>query len=78
MIVFLAERTGISTAKELRPLLWEMQRELRQLRFCGVGVLLSAFGRKPLKSKTSEDLITKAEGLPLAPSKKSRDETSFE
>lgn len=78
MIVFLAERTGISTAKELRPLLWEMQRELRQLRFCGVGVLLSAFGRKPLKSETSEDLTTKAEGLPLAPPKKSRDETSFE
>ena len=47
MISYLAERTGISTEEELQPLLWEMQRELRQFGFCGVGALLSSFGRKP-------------------------------
>lgn len=48
MIAYLAEKTGISTDEELRPLLREMQRELQQLGFCGVGMLLSTFGRKPL------------------------------
>lgn len=48
MIFYLAERTGISTPEELRPLLREMQRELHQIGFCGVGMLLSTFGRKLL------------------------------
>lgn len=47
MIVYLAKRTGISTEDELRPLLREMQRELQQIGFCGMGMLLSTFGRKP-------------------------------
>ncbi|MGH2478971.1 MAG: class I SAM-dependent methyltransferase [Ktedonobacteraceae bacterium] len=47
MILYLAERTGVSREEELRPLLREMLRELQQLGFCGVGMLLSSFGRKP-------------------------------
>ena len=53
MIIYLAERTEISTEEELRPLLREMQRELRQFGFCGVGALLSSFGRKPLRSEAT-------------------------
>ena len=53
MILYLAERTGIGTKETLQPLLREVQRELRQIDFCGFGMLLSAFGRKPLeKSRT--------------------------
>lgn len=48
MIFYLAERTEISNREELQALLREMQRELRQIGFCGVGMLLSSFGRKPL------------------------------
>lgn len=48
MIFYLAERTGISHREELAALLGEMQRELRQIGFCGVGMLLSSFGRRPL------------------------------
>ena len=48
MILYLAERTGISTQETLQPLLREVQRELRQIDFCGFGMLLSSFGRKPL------------------------------
>jgi ubiquinone/menaquinone biosynthesis C-methylase UbiE len=48
MILYLAERTGISTRETLQPLLREVQRELRQIDFCGFGMLLSSFGRKPL------------------------------
>jgi ubiquinone/menaquinone biosynthesis C-methylase UbiE len=48
MIFYLAERTGTSHKDELEALLREMQRELRQIGFCGVGMLLSSFGRKPL------------------------------
>lgn len=48
MIFYLAERTEISHREELAVLLHEMQRELRQIGFCGVGMLLSSFGRKPL------------------------------
>lgn len=47
MMLYLAERTGISTREELQALLREVQRELRQIGFCGVGMLLSAYGRKP-------------------------------
>jgi hypothetical protein len=47
-ILYLAERTAISNQEELQFLLREMQRELRQIGFCGVGMLLSSFGRKPL------------------------------
>ncbi len=47
MIFYLAERTGISTKEALQPLLREVQRELRQIDFCGFGMLLSSFGRKP-------------------------------
>jgi ubiquinone/menaquinone biosynthesis C-methylase UbiE len=50
MIFYLAERTGISHREELEVLLSEMQRELRQIGFCGVGMLLSSFGRKPLET----------------------------
>lgn len=46
MIVSLAELTGISTQEALQPLLWTAQRELQHTRFCGVGILLSSFGRK--------------------------------
>ena len=53
MISYLAERTGIANAEELQMLLYEMQRELRQIGFCGVGMLLSSFGRKPLTSRSS-------------------------
>lgn len=49
MIFYLAERTGISNREELQALVREMQRELRQIGFCGVGMLLSSFGRKPLR-----------------------------
>jgi len=48
MIYYLAQRTEISHRDELQALLREMQRELRQIGFCGVGMLLSSFGRKPL------------------------------
>ena len=48
MISYLAERTEISSKQTLEPLLREMQRELRQIDFCGFGMLLSSFGRKPL------------------------------
>lgn len=54
MISYLAERTGISTGEELQPLLREMQRELRQFGFCGVGALLSSFGRRPLPPEVAE------------------------
>jgi ubiquinone/menaquinone biosynthesis C-methylase UbiE len=47
MIFYLAERTGIGSKETLQPLLREVQRELRQIDFCGFGMLLSAFGRKP-------------------------------
>ncbi len=47
-ILYLAERTAISNQEELQFLLREMQRELRQIGFCGMGMLLSSFGRKPL------------------------------
>lgn len=47
MICYLAERTGLGTREALQPLLREVQRELRQIDFCGFGMLLSAFGRKP-------------------------------
>lgn len=50
MIFYLAERTGTSTEEELRPLLREAQRELKQIDFCGFGMLLSSFGRKSLKT----------------------------
>lgn len=50
LILYLARRTGISSAEELRVLLREMQRELRQIGFCGAGMLLSSFGRKPLEA----------------------------
>lgn len=48
MILYLAGEVGVSSVEELQPLLREMQRELQQLGFCGVGMLLSSFGRKPL------------------------------
>ena len=48
MILYLAERTDTSNREDLQILLREMQRELRQIGFCGVGMLLSSFGRKPL------------------------------
>lgn len=51
MISYLAERTGIASAEELHVLLYEVQRELRQIGFCGVGMLLSSFGRKPLSAR---------------------------
>jgi ubiquinone/menaquinone biosynthesis C-methylase UbiE len=47
MILGLATETKISTEEKLRPLLREMQRELQQIGFCGAGMLLSSFGRKP-------------------------------
>lgn len=47
MIFYLAERTGIGSREMLQPLLREVQRELRQIDFCGFGMLLSSFGRKP-------------------------------
>jgi ubiquinone/menaquinone biosynthesis C-methylase UbiE len=49
MIFYLAERTGIGTKETLQPLLREVQRELRQIDFCGFGMLLSSFGRKPVE-----------------------------
>jgi len=52
MILYLAERTEISNPEELQVLLHEMQRELRQIGFCGVGMLLSSFGRKPLAEES--------------------------
>ncbi|HEX7735734.1 MAG TPA: methyltransferase domain-containing protein [Ktedonobacteraceae bacterium] len=48
MMVYLAERTGLGTKETLQPLLREVQRELRQIDFCGFGMLLSSFGRKPV------------------------------
>lgn len=55
LIVALATRTGICTPEEVRLLLWKAQRELLRMSFCGVGVLLSAFGRKPWPSRTETD-----------------------
>lgn len=49
LVLYLARRTGVSCQEELQVLLHEMQRELRQIGFCGAGMLLSSFGRKPLK-----------------------------
>jgi SAM-dependent methyltransferase len=48
MIYYLAERTGLGTRAALQPLLREVQRELRAIDFCGFGMLLSAYGRKPV------------------------------
>ncbi|HEY0755805.1 MAG TPA: methyltransferase domain-containing protein [Ktedonobacteraceae bacterium] len=48
MLFYLAEQTGISSRDILQPLLREVQRELRQLDFCGFGMLLSSFGKKPM------------------------------
>ena len=48
MILSLAVETKVGTEEELQPLLREMQRELQQIGFCGAGMLLSSFGRKPL------------------------------
>lgn len=56
MIFYLAERTEISHREELQTLLREMQRELRQIGFCGVGMLLSSFGRKPLSMERGSAL----------------------
>lgn len=47
MIIRLAVEGGFGSEEELRPLLREMQRELQQIGFCGAGMLLSTFGRKP-------------------------------
>ncbi|HET8845554.1 MAG TPA: methyltransferase domain-containing protein [Ktedonobacteraceae bacterium] len=47
MILRLAVEGGFGSEDELRPLLREMQRELQQIGFCGAGMLLSSFGRKP-------------------------------
>ena len=41
--------TGVTNNEELQHLLPEMQREVQQLGFCGVGMLMSSFGRKPLE-----------------------------
>jgi SAM-dependent methyltransferase len=48
MLLDLGVRTGVSTSEELQLLLREMQREVRQIGFCGIGMLVSTFGRKPL------------------------------
>lgn len=55
MLLYLAERTGISNQEELHMLLRETQRELRQIGFCGVGMLLSCFGRSPLIPEAVEE-----------------------
>jgi ubiquinone/menaquinone biosynthesis C-methylase UbiE len=55
MILRLAIEARLATEEELRPLLREMQRELRQLSFCAVGMLLSSFGRKPLTDLRPEE-----------------------
>lgn len=47
MLLYLAEKTGVSTKAALQPLLREVQHELRQIDFCGWGMLVSSFGRKP-------------------------------
>jgi len=49
IIMGYALATGvISSPEELQPLLREMLREIQQIGFCGVGMLISAIGRKPL------------------------------
>lgn len=48
MIECYAVATGLATEEELQPLLREMQRELQYIDFCGMGMLVSAFGQKPL------------------------------
>ena len=55
LIAALATRTGISTPEEIRQLLWEAQRELRRMSFCGVGILLSSSGRKPWQNRSKTD-----------------------
>lgn len=55
MILYLAERTDTCNQENLQMLLREMQRELRQIGFCGAGMLLSSFGRKPLTSVLDEE-----------------------
>lgn len=50
MILYLAERTAVSAKEALLPLLREVQHELRQIDFCGCGMLLSSFGRKPAET----------------------------
>lgn len=47
MLSRLALETQIASEEALRPLLQEMQRELQQIGFCGAGMLISSFGRKP-------------------------------
>lgn len=46
-LMALAERMGIGTKEEMQVLVREAQRELRHVSFCGAGILLSSFGRKP-------------------------------
>jgi ubiquinone/menaquinone biosynthesis C-methylase UbiE len=50
MILRLAVKTEIGKREELEPLMREMLRELQQIGFCGIGMILSTFGRKPLPS----------------------------
>ena len=46
VLLKLAPRTGVSSREELQHLLAEMRRELQQIGFCGVGMIVSSFGRK--------------------------------
>jgi ubiquinone/menaquinone biosynthesis C-methylase UbiE len=47
MVVSLAKHAGMSTGEELQILLQVARREVQHLGFCGMGMLLSSFGRKP-------------------------------
>ena len=46
-----AQHIPLTLFKELHPLLEEMQRELQQVGFCSVGMLISSVGQKPLEDK---------------------------
>ncbi len=47
VLLCLAPKTKVSTEEELQPVIREMHRELRQIGFCGAGMLISSFGCKP-------------------------------
>lgn len=55
IILALAEQTGIDASREWQRLVRQAQWEVQMLSFCGVGMLLSAFGRKPVKPNTHDN-----------------------
>jgi SAM-dependent methyltransferase len=54
LIKRLAVQLELETEEKLQPLLNEMLREIRQIGFCGAGMLLSVVGKKPLTTTSAQ------------------------